>query len=164
MFVQVPVTSAMLTISNTPQVMSPGTPAAAGVTPSLATEDFALYVDTVNGTRPTGAKPRPVGCAQTTAFKRGEQLVVRAWGVDLTTGGTVLSNENVAKAEFTVPGLAPTALPWGLHGPADARVFFWANAWSIAADYPLGEVPIRITFTTLAGKTVTYEHRVTIIP
>lgn len=163
-FVQAPVTAAMLTISNTPQVMSPGTPAAAGVTPSVATEDFALYVDTVNGSRPTGAKPRPVGCAQTTAFKRGEQLVVRAWGVDLTTGGTVLSSQNVAKAEFSVPGLAPISLPWGPHGPADARVWFWANAWNIAADYPLGEAVITITFTTIAGKSFSYEHKVTIIP
>jgi hypothetical protein len=163
-FVQVPVTSAMLTISNTPQVMSPGTPAAAGVTPNLKTEDFAIYADTVNGSRPTGAKPRPVGCAQTSAFKRGEQLVVRAWGIDLSTGGTVLSNENVAKAEFSVPGLAPVVLAWGPHGPPDARVLFWANAWNIAADYPLGEVTVKITFTMVSGKTVSYDHVVAIIP
>ena len=32
-----------------------------------------LYVDTVNGTRPVGAKPRPIGCTQTNVFQRGEQ-------------------------------------------------------------------------------------------
>ena len=39
-----------------------------------------LYVDTVNGSRPVGAKPRPIGCTQTNVFQRGEQVVFRIWG------------------------------------------------------------------------------------
>ena len=51
-----------------------------------------LYVDTVNGTRPVGAKPRPIGCTQTNVFQRGEQVVFRIWGSEADTGA-VLSTE-----------------------------------------------------------------------
>jgi len=163
-FVQFPVSSAMLTIAATPQIVTG--PASTGtVTPITAKQDLSLYADTVNGTRPSGAKPRPVGCTQSNVFKRGEQVVVRSWGVDLTAGSALLTNENVDKAEMTVPGLAaPIAMSWGPHGATNARVFFWTGVWNVAADFPLGDVTLRITYTTINGKTSTYEHPLTIIP
>ena len=54
--------------------------------------DAFIYVDTVNGTRPAGAKPRPIGCTQSNVFTRGEQMVFRVWGTDAATGD-ILSTE-----------------------------------------------------------------------
>ena len=67
--------------------------------------DAFIYVDTVNGTRPTGAKPRPIGCTQSNVFTRGEQMVFRVWGTDAATGD-VLSTENVSDGYVTFPGMA----------------------------------------------------------
>lgn len=161
-FEQMPVASARLTVSKTPQAP----PAAAGADKTAAASKFdaTIYVDAVNGTRPTGAAPRPIGCTQTNVFKRGEQLVVRSWGVDMADGA-ILSTDNVAKAFFSVPGVSPDiVLNWGAHGTADNRVFFWANAWNIPADYPLGDTVVKVTYTLESGKSASYEYAITIIP
>ena len=65
--------------------------------------DVMLYVDTVNGSRPVGAKPRPVSCTQTNIYTRGEQQVFRVWGT-VAGSGDILSTENVKYAYVTVPG------------------------------------------------------------
>jgi hypothetical protein len=158
-FVQVPVPSAQLTISKTPQVPAAGGPGpAAGASGKVTT---ALYADSVNGTRPAGAAPRPIGCTQTNVYKRGEQFVLRTWGFDLGTGD-VLSIDNVTEAHFALAGVPNITLNWGSHGPA--KVFFWANAWQIPADYPLGETVVHITFTLTTGKTATLDFPIVVIP
>ena len=96
-----PVATSQLTITNDAAGDRPA-PAGSDATPT-GTDDTVLYVDSVNGTRPAGAAPRPIGCTQTNVFKRGEQFVLRTWGFDLTTA-TVLSIDNVTEAHFTVPG------------------------------------------------------------
>ena len=96
-----------------------------------------LYVDTVNGTRPAGAKPRPLGCTQTNYFARGEQVVFRVWGSEAATGD-ILSTENVKYAYVKIPGQPNMKLNWGAHGTAPNRVWFWTAAWIIPKDYPLG--------------------------
>jgi hypothetical protein len=160
-FVQMPVASAMLTIAKSPQNPLGNPPAQAA--PGAANSPLGLYADTVNGTRPTGAAPRPVGCTQTNVWKRGEQLVVRAWGYDLATGD-LLTNDNVNEAHFSVPGQSNVTLNWGAHGATGQKVFFWANAWNIPSDYPLGDVVVTVSFTTVSGKTGTLEYPITIIP
>jgi len=110
-----------------------------------------------------GTTPRPVGCTQTNVFKRGEQLVPRTWGFDLTTGD-VLSNDNVQEAHFTVPGVDPITLNWGAHGATGAKVYFWTNQWQIPTTYPLGDVVIQIQFTTINGKVGKLSYPITIIP
>ena len=97
-FVQMPVATSQLTITPTPQNPPGSGPTAPGVAATKA--NFGLYVDSVNGTRPAGAAPRPIGCTQTNVFKRGEQFVLRAWGFDLATGA-VLSMDNVTDAHFS---------------------------------------------------------------
>jgi hypothetical protein len=156
-----PVGSAQLTISAKP----PAAPAGAvGTVPAPPDKlDIALYVDSVNGSSPVGAPKRTVGCSQTNVYKRGEQVVVRSWGVDMATGET-LTSENVDDAHLSIPGVANIALPWGAHGATTNRVWFWANAWNIPADYPLGEVTVKVSFTTDSGKTGTYDYALTIIP
>jgi hypothetical protein len=158
-FVQMPVVTSQLTISTTPNI-----PAGPGPTQPSAPAgkvDTVVYADTVNGTRPPAAAPRPIGCTQTNVFKRGEQLVVRAWGFDMTSR-EVLSIDNVTEAHFSATGQPNVTLNWGSHGPL--KVFFWANAWNIPADYALGSSTIHIVYTLTTGKTATLDYPITIIP
>ena len=161
-FVQLPVISSQLTISNSPPpTFGPGPSSTTAAEPAKL--DVSLYVDTVNGTRPAAAAPRPVGCSQTNVYKRGEQLVVRAWGVDMATGD-VLTSENIDTAIAAIPGQPDLTLNWGAHGASSNRVWFWTNAWQIPRDYPLGDVTIRVAFKTDTGKTGTFDYPITIIP
>jgi hypothetical protein len=122
-----------------------------------------LYVDTVNGTRPVGAKPRPIGCTQTNVFQRGEQVVFRIWGSEAETGD-ILSTETVKYAYVKLPGQPNLKLNWGAHGSSTNRVWFWTAAWVIRADYPLGAVTARIVFKTEANKFGLYDYEMTINP
>jgi hypothetical protein len=160
-FVQMPVSSAQLTVSTKPSPALSGSVGALAGAPGKL--DVALYVDSVNGSSPVGAPKRAVGCSQTNVYKRGEQFVLRSWGVDMATGET-LTTENVDEAHYSIPGIADIKLAWGAHGATTNRVWFWTNFWNIPADYPLGEVTVKVTFTTDAGKTGTYDYKITIIP
>src|SRR3954471_4447959 len=121
-FVQMPVATSQLNVAtNAMQVLGPaptGTATNAAGKPTLG-----LYVDSVNGTRPTGAAPRLVGCSQTNVFKRGEQFVLRSWGMALKSGD-VLSNDNVKEGHFSIAGQPDTPLNWGAHGTAPNQVYF----------------------------------------
>lgn len=162
-FVQMPVSSAMLTVTKTPQATLGSGPAPTTTVAAASSSDLALYVDTVNGTQPVGAPKRPVGCTQTNVYKRGEQVVLRIWGFDLTTG-EVLSTDNIDTATYAIPGQAPGTLNYGAHGATGAKVWFWSAPWIVPAAFPLGDMTIHITFKTDSGKTGTYDHVVTIIP
>jgi hypothetical protein len=159
-FVQMPVVTSQLTISTTPNIPAGPGPTTPG-TPGGSKVATVVYADTVNGTRPAGAAPRPIGCTQTNVFKRGEQLVVRAWGFDMTSR-EVLSIDNVTEAHFSATGQPNVTLNWGSHGPL--KVFFWANAWNIPADYALGSSTIHIVYTLTSGKAATLDYPITIIP
>ena len=164
-FVQMPVSAAQLTISATPPTVF-GPPASGGeigLVDASGKINYAVYADTVNGTRPVGAAPRAAGCSQTNVFKRGEQVVVRSWGHDLTTQD-VLSTDNITAAHFSIAGQPDVTLNWGAHGAAGAKVNFWSNAWIVPADYPLGQTTIHIVYITDSGKTVAYDHLINIIP
>jgi len=162
-FVQLPVSSAQLTVTRTTTTSYTAPIVASPAIPADGKLDVALYVDSVNGTRPAGTTPRPVGCTQTNVFKRGEQFVLRSWGSEMATG-SVLSTENVDTATFTVPGVAPVTLNWGAHGATTNRVWFWSNAWNIPTTFPLGDATIRVTFTLDSGKVGAYDYVITIIP
>ncbi len=163
-FVQMPVQSSQLTVTSTPTT-SLTAPVGVGPTAAEAAKlEVAFYVDSVNGTRPAAAAPRPVGCTQTNVFKRGEQFVLRTWGTDMATG-EILSSENVDTATFTPQGVAaPITLNWGAHGATSNRVWFWTNFWNIPADYPLGDAVVRVSFKTDSGKVGSYDYLITIIP
>jgi hypothetical protein len=161
-FVQMPVSSSQLTITPTPQ-NPPGSGPTTSPPTGGAKVTLGLYVDSVNGTRPAGAAPRPIGCTQTNVFRRGEQFVLRAWGFDLTTG-EVLSMETVSDAHFSVAGLPNVTLNWGSHGAVGNKVWFWTNFWNIAKDYPLGDTTVRVSFKTTTGKTGTLDYLIAIIP
>jgi len=161
-FVQMPVPASQLTITNgAPPVFTPApTPAKSAST--AQTYEVSLYVDTVNGTRPAGAAPRPIGCTQTNTFKRGEQLVVRVWGAKLSTGD-ILSSENVTSAVAQVQGQPDVTLNWGAHGGA-TKVYYWTGAWNIPSDYPLGQINVHVVYKTDDGKSGIEDYPVVIIP
>jgi hypothetical protein len=163
-FVQMPVSTAMLTISKSPPpVFSPGAGAGLAGVAQSGKLDLSLYVDTVAGTRPVGVPARQIGCSQTNVYKRGEQVVVRAWGTDLNTAD-VLSSENVKEAHFSIAGQPDTTLNWGAHGATGAKVWFWANAWIVPTTFPLGESTVHVAYTTETGKTGTYDYVINVIP
>jgi len=163
-FVQFPVASAQLTISaSPPPVLSPA-PAAATLPATTNPMNVSIYVDTVNGSAPAaGVARRLIGCTQTNVFKRGEQVVVRSWAVDMGSGD-VLSSANVDTASATVPGAQPLTLNWGAHGATTNRVWFWSAPWVIPADYPLGETTVNVAYKTDEGKAGLYPYKITIIP
>lgn len=125
--------------------------------------DVMLYVDTVNGSRPVGAKPRPFSCTQTNVYTRGEQQVFRVWGTVAGTGD-ILSTENVKYAYVSIPGTTNIKLNWGSHGSATNKVWFWAAAWNLPADYPLGDVTAKIVFKTEDDAVGSYEYKFTVVP
>jgi hypothetical protein len=162
-FLQTPVVSSQLTVTNTPQT-SPADGPPQGASPNaLASAPLGLYVDSVNGTSPAHAAKRPVGCTQTNVYKRGEQFVLRAWGFEFSDGA-VLSMDNVVDAHFSVPGVSDIVLNWGSHGATGAKVLFWSNQWQIPTTYPLGSVLVQVTFKTLSGASATFPYAITIIP
>jgi hypothetical protein len=163
-FVQMPVATAQLTVTSNPSASFVAPIAAVTAAAQEAKLDVGLYVDSVNGTRPAGAAPRPTGCTQTNVYKRGEQFVVRAWGSNVATGD-ILTSDNVDTATVAFVGVAaPLTMNWGAHGAADNRVLFWTAAWNIPADYPLGDSVARVTFKTDDGKTGIFDYAFTVIP
>jgi len=163
-FVQMPVTSSQLTVTKTTTTSFTAPITANPAVSADGKLDVGLYVDSVNGTRPAGATPRPVGCTQTNVFKRGEQFVLRAWGTAMENAD-VLSTENVDTATFTIPGVAtPVTLNWGAHGATSNRVWFWSNFWNIPTDFPLGDATLRVSFKLDSGKVGNFDYVITIIP
>jgi hypothetical protein len=163
-FVQMPVSTSMLTILNNPPApTSQGPNAGLAGTSQSGPMSLSLYVDTVAGTRPVGVPARAIGCSQTNVYKRGEQIVVRAWGTDLSTAD-VLSTDNVSAAHFSIAGQPDTVLNWGAHGTAGSQVFFWANALVVPPTFPLGDTTVHVAFTMENGKTGSYDYPITIIP
>jgi hypothetical protein len=158
-FVQMPVATSQLNVSLTaPEPPGQGAPAGSLVAGKSA-PSLSLYVDSINGTAPAGTSARPIGCTQTNVYSRGERMVVRAWGTDLKTTD-VLSNDNVKEAHFTMAGQPTVSMAFGTHG----LVQFWSAFWIVPADYPLGETVVHVTFTTLTGKTATFDYPINVIP
>lgn len=162
-FVQMPVATAQLNISNTPTTLTPGASAGTPNAGQSGSPALSLYVDTVNGTAPAGVASRPIGCTQTNVYHRGERMVVRSWGTDLKTTD-VLSIDNVKDAHFSIAGQPNAAMAWGAHGATGAKVYFWSNFWLVPADFPLGETTVHVVFTTIDGKTGTFDYPINIIP
>jgi hypothetical protein len=161
-FVQMPVATSQLNIATNAMPALGPAPTGQAVSPS-GKPVMGLYVDSVNGSRPTGAAPRLVGCSQTNVFKRGEQFVLRSWGVDLKTGD-ILSNDNIKEAHFSIAGQPDTVLNWGAHGATGAKVWFWTNAWNIPKDFPLGTTTVHVVYTLESGVVGTYDYDINIIP
>lgn len=156
-FTQLPVALSQLTITATPQEpFGPGPTTQGSVKSSNL--DVVLYGDAVAG------HSRPVACSQTNVFQVGEQVIARAFGYQLSDGAILEGGVNITDAHFTVPGQPDTVMGWGSHGATGQKVFYWTGAWTIPADYPIGDIVVHMSFTTLLGKTGTLDYPITIIP
>ena len=163
-FQQLPIAASQLNISPTPPAaVTPGAPAGALNPGQSGAASLSLYVDAVNGGSVPGVAVRPIGCTITNVFHRGEKVVIRGWGIDLSTGN-VLSLDNVSEAHFSISGQPDVALNWGLHGATGAKVYFWSNFWAVPADFPLGNTTIHVAYKLVSGKTGTFDYPVNIIP
>jgi hypothetical protein len=159
-FVQMPVVPAMLTVSaKPPALFGPAPSGSTGLVATNNSTNLSLYVDSVNGTRPAAAAPRAVGCSQTNVYKRGEQVVFRAWGMDLKSGD-VLTLDNVKEAHVAIAGQPNVTLNYGSHGV----VQFWSAPWNLPTDFPLGSTTAHVVFTTLDGQTATFDYAINVIP
>ena len=160
---QLPVSSSQLTVTRTTTTSIAAPVAANPATPAGGTLDAALYVDSVNGTGPAAAAPRPVGCTQTNVFKRGEQFVLRTWGSDMATGN--IPTRTSTRPPSRCPASPQRSRSTGARtGRRSNRVWFWTNAWNIPTGFPLGDVTIRVTFKLDSGKVGAYDYAITIIP
>ena len=161
-FVQVPVVTSQLTISTNPQLPAGNGPAPVSTAPT-GKVTTVLYADSVNGTRPAGAAPRPVGCTQTNVYKRGEQFVLRTWGFDLTSGD-VLSTDNVDGGALLDRRPAERCPELGLaRHPAEGRSSGRTPGRS-RPSYPLGDSIVHVSFTLTSGKVATLDYPITITP
>ena len=119
--------------------------------------DVMLYVDTVQSTHPKYGVNPAIGCSITNYFQRGNGVVFRVWGVETSTGNA-LTTSNVKYAYVKVPNPANAASPtiiklnYGAHGTGATARAYWTAAWDVAPDYPLGVVPFRVVFRTVANK------------
>jgi hypothetical protein len=158
-FAQLPVQLSQLTITTSPQEpFGPGPTTQGSV--SSSNLDVVLFGDAVAG------RSRPVACTQTNVFKQGEMVIARAFGYQLSDGA-VLSSDNIATANFTVPNSPDqivTTMNWGAHGATGQKVEYWTGAWTIPADYPIGDINVHMTFTTIDGKSGSLDYPITIIP
>ena len=160
-FMQTPVAPSLLTVSATPPTLFAPAPSNADNGPGGTSGkiDLSLYVDSVNGSSPVGVGKRQVGCSQTNVYRIGEQVVFRVWGMDLTSGA-VLSNDNVDSATVSIAGQPDVKLGFGAHGTYQ----FWAAPWIVPTTMPIGTTVAHVTFTTVDGKTGTFDYALNIIP
>ena len=129
--------------------------------PIQGTANVPVYmnVDTVVGGGGTGILKAPVGCAMTNEFYVGQTVVFRMSGVNVATGGTPLTPNNVISANVVIPGIStPFPMNYGNHG----TVAFWTYGWNTTGYPTLGVVNFQIVVTTKAVPAVTKLHRVKI--
>ncbi|MGC9221694.1 MAG: hypothetical protein ACP5H2_10155 [Solirubrobacteraceae bacterium] len=113
-----------------------------------APKQIAMYVDTVigAGSTMTGVE---AACSITSEFVQGQTVVFRMWGNDGYTGGTPLTQANVASATVTLPvaggGTQQEALAYGAHG----TVAYWTYGWKTSSSTPTGVIPFTITVKTV---------------
>lgn len=121
-----------------------------------------IYADTVIG---TGSKynvgPTSMGaksaCAISGVFKRGMRIVWRFEAVDTGTGKR-LTDADVESAIVRLPHGEELAARFSRHGATDDAPWFWATAWDIPLDYPLGSLDWRIEIKTKDGKVGTFRQ------
>jgi len=121
-----------------------------------------IYADTVIG---SGSKynvaPQVVGgkssCVLTGVFKRGMRIVFRFEAIDTSTGKR-LSDADVASAVVHLPNGEDLTARFGRHGSTDDSPWFWAAAWDIPLDYPLGSLDWRIEVKTKDGRVGTFRQ------
>lgn len=121
-----------------------------------------IYADTVIGSGSKyGVEPQ-VGetkssCVLTGIFARGMRIVWRFEAIDTSTGKR-LTDADVESAVVHLPNGEDIQARFGRHGSTDDAPWFWAAAWDIPLDYPLGTLDWSVEVKTLDGKGGTFRQ------
>jgi hypothetical protein len=99
---------------------------------------YVIVSDVIRG---SGGAPQGPGCTQTSAFKKGEQLVWRAVVYDAKTGAFVNTPKDVIdqglKMKVTAEGQAPIDMTFDQHPGANRNpkpediIYYWTGPWII---------------------------------
>ena len=162
-FVQMPVATAMLTVTTTPQATLGGGPAR----DNRRRRHVELRHRALRGHRQRHPAGRSAQASR--RLHADERLQARRAGRPPHLGLRPHIRRRAVDGQrrhrhVCDPGQVPGALNYGAHGATGAKVWFWSAPWIVPVGFPLGDMTIHITFKTDSGKTGTYDHVVTIIP
>jgi hypothetical protein len=102
-----------------------------------ATLDYTFNLQTLFG---HGSKVRPtVYCADSSVFRRGNQIVFRLYITDAKTG-KVMTGKDMSRVVLRVAGQPDLTMPYKPQGgkPDATSPWLWATTWIVPSDYPLG--------------------------
>ena len=115
----------------------------------------SVNVDSVTASPGAGLVDATATCVQQSVFKRGMVVVFRMSAQDTVTG-KALDEAGISKAVLQLPSGEELAFKYAKHGKEADSPSFWATAWNVPADFPLGAVDYKVMVTTVAGDTVTW--------
>ena len=121
--------------------------------------DYTFNLQTLMG---HGSKVKPaVYCADSSVFKRGNQIIFRMYIVDAKSG-KVLNGKDFSKVVVRIAGMPDLKTgfkPQGGNANAESP-WLWSAAWLVPSDYPLGafkfNVVAQLKTDGKPGKYITY--------
>lgn len=116
-------------------------------------QEYAFNLQTLFG---HGSKVRPaVYCADSSVFRRGQQVVFRLYITDAKTG-KVMTGKDMSKVVVRIAGLPDQKMAFRPQGgkPDATSPWLWSMAWLVPADYPLGTFKFDIEATVKKTKKV----------
>jgi len=141
-------------------VPAPGANAPFPMNPFPAAEvGYTFNLQTLFG---HGSRVRPaVYCADSSVFRRGQQVVFRLYIVDAKTG-KVLTGKDIRRVVLRIAGQPDQTMPFRPQGgnPDATSPWLWSKAWLVPGDYPLGtfkfDIAAQIKQTKNTAKWVVY--------
>jgi hypothetical protein len=125
-----------------------------------ASTDYTFNLQTLFG---HGSKVRPtVYCADSSVFRRGNQIVFRMYMVDAKSG-KVMNGKDISSMVLKVAGMADAKMGFKPQGgsPDATSPWLWATTWTVPDDYPLGTFKFNIVAQLKTngkpGKYITYD-------
>ena len=117
--------------------------------------DVMVYADTTTASR--GTVKFDKSCWVRNTFPQNSRVVFRMWAVDVAKG-TPITDADIKYAYLKIPGQPNLKLGFSKHGALADSPYFWAIAWAVPADYPLGTVPFKIVVKTKENKFGIFEQ------
>jgi len=107
-----------------------------------------------------GSKVKPaVYCADSSVFRRGNQVIFRMYIVDAKTG-KVMNGKDLSSVVVKIAGIADLKTGFKPQGgkPDATAPWLWSAAWLVPDDYPLGAFKFTVQAKVKkTGKVVTYD-------
>ncbi len=119
--------------------------------------DYTVELQTLYG---HGSKVKPaVFCAESSVFRRGQQIVFRMVIVNAKTG-KVQTGKDLSRVVLKIAGQPDLVVPYRPQGgnPDATSPWMWSKAWLVPDDYPLGTFKFTIVGTVKkTGTQFTYD-------